>query len=90
MVDGASNDEGWGCHTIIAAVRIGAVQEMRIHTNAFSAEYGWTSGPAINIVTKSGTNDSAAKALYIFRPAGTASKDILTDGYCPPSDLYLS
>ena len=30
---------------------IGAVQEFAILTNAFSAEFGWTAGPALNIVT---------------------------------------
>ena len=30
-------------------------------SNAFSAEFGWTAGPALNIVTKSGTNDAARR-----------------------------
>ena len=40
---------------------IGAIQEVTILTNAFSSEYGWTSGPALNIVTKSGTTQCTVK-----------------------------
>src|SRR5204863_905396 len=53
-LDGANNDEAWGRQTMIATVPLGAAQEVTLLSNAFSAEYGWTSGPALNIVTKSG------------------------------------
>ena len=42
MLDGASNDEGWGRQTMLATVPLGAVQEMTVLSNAFSAEFGWT------------------------------------------------
>ena len=45
MLDGASNDEGWGRQTMLATVPVGAVQEVAVLTNAFSAEFGWTAGP---------------------------------------------
>ena len=50
-LDGANNDEAWGRQTMIATVPLGAVQEITVLTNAFSSEFGWTSGPALNIVT---------------------------------------
>ena len=49
-LDGANNDEGWGRQTAIATVPLGAIQEITILSNAFSSEYGWTSGPALNLV----------------------------------------
>src|SRR5207247_7052050 len=55
-LDGANNDEAWGRQTAIATVPLGAIQEMNALSNAFSSEFGWTAGPALNIVTKSGTN----------------------------------
>src|SRR5205085_11199389 len=55
-LDGANNDEAWGRQTMIATVPLGAIQEMTVLSNAFSAEFGWTAGPALNIVTKAGTN----------------------------------
>jgi Carboxypeptidase regulatory-like domain/TonB dependent receptor-like, beta-barrel len=85
MLDGASNDEGWGRQTMLATVPIGAVQEVSVLSNAFSAEYGWTSGPAMNIVTKSGTNAWHGEALYMTRPGDSQAKTFSTDGFCPPS-----
>jgi len=85
MLDGASNDEGWGRQTMLTTVPIGAVQEAAVLTNAFSAEFGWTAGPAFNIVTKSGTNALRGEALYLGRPGSWQAKTFSTDGYCAPS-----
>lgn len=84
-LDGASNDEGWGRQTAIATIPIGAIQEMSVLTNAFSSEFGWTSGPALNIVTKSGTNDAHGEGLVLIRPGGWQAKSFSTGGFCPPS-----
>jgi hypothetical protein len=85
MLDGASNDEGWGRQTMIATVPIGAIQEFSVLSNAFSAEFGWTAGPAMNIVTKSGTNNVHGEVLYLGRPGGMQAKSFNTNGFCPPS-----
>jgi hypothetical protein len=85
MLDGASNDEGWGRQTMLATVPVGAVQEIAVMSNAFSAEFGWTAGPALNIVTKSGTNALHGEGLYMARPGSWQAKTFSTDGYCAPS-----
>ena len=65
---------------------IGAVQEAAVLTNAFSAEFGWTAGPAMNIVTKSGTNSVRGEGLYLARPGGMQAKTFgRPKGYCAPS-----
>jgi hypothetical protein len=85
-LDGANNDEGWGRQTAIATVPIGAIQEITILSNAFSSEFGWTSGPALNIVTKSGTNEFHGEGLFLVRPGGSwQAKTFSTKGFCPPS-----
>ena len=84
-LDGANNDEGWGRQTAIATVPLGAIQEIAIITNAFSAEYGWTAGPALNIVTKSGTNNVHGEGLFMFRPGDWQADSFSTKGFCPPS-----
>src|SRR5579871_4803480 len=43
------------------------IQEVKIATSNFSAEYGRTSGPAFNIVTKSGSNGFHGGAFYFMR-----------------------
>src|SRR5262249_58081085 len=84
-LDGANNDEGWGRQTAIATVPLGAIQEINALTNAFSSEFGWTSGPALNIVTKSGTNSFHGEGLLMIRPGDWQADTIPTKGFCPPS-----
>jgi hypothetical protein len=85
-LDGANNDEAWGRQTAIATVPLGAVQEMTVLSNAFSSEFGWTAGPAVNIVTKSGTNTVRGEGLYLSRPGGRMqAKTFSTKGFCPTS-----
>jgi hypothetical protein len=85
LIDGASNDEGWGRQTAIATVPIGAIQELTVLTNAFSSEFGWTSGPALNIVTKSGTNSFHGEGVFMSRPGDWQAKHFSTKNFCPPS-----
>jgi hypothetical protein len=84
-IDGANNDEGWGRQTAIATVPIGTVQEFAVLTNAFSAEFGWTAGPALNIVTKSGTNVLHGEGLFLVRPGDWQAETCSTKKFCPPS-----
>ncbi len=56
-IDGSSADDAWGRQTIFTNVPLAAVQEFTVLTNAFSAEYGRSAGGAINLVTRTGTND---------------------------------
>jgi hypothetical protein len=84
-LDGANNDEGWGRQTMIATVPLGAIQEVTVLSNAFSSEFGWTAGPALNIVTKSGTNDLHGEGLFMMRPGDWQAKTFSTKNFCPPS-----
>jgi Carboxypeptidase regulatory-like domain/TonB dependent receptor len=84
-LDGASDDEGWGRQTAVATVPLGAVQEISILSNSFSPEYGWTSGAALNLVTKSGTNDYHGDLLYLLRPGSWQARSFSTANFCPDS-----
>src|SRR5271155_2280283 len=56
-----------------------AIQEFRVLTNTFDAEYGRNSGSVVNVVTKSGTNDVHGDFYEFFR------NDVLnTRGYFDP------
>jgi outer membrane receptor protein involved in Fe transport len=57
-----------------------AIQEFQVITNQFSAEYGHSSGPFINVVTKSGTNQYHGTAFGLFR-----HKNLQARGFFEPT-----
>ncbi|HEX4169876.1 MAG TPA: TonB-dependent receptor [Bryobacteraceae bacterium] len=73
-VDGATGNDSWGRQTILSNIPLAAVGEMTILVNGFSAEYGGSTGSAINIVTKSGGNEFHGEALGLWRPSATEAK----------------
>lgn len=63
-MDGADNVNPWQGETAINPM-VDSVAEFKVQTLTVSAEFGFTSGGAINVVTKSGTN-SLHGTLYEF------------------------
>lgn len=58
-----------------------SIQEFRVLTNTFDAEYGRNSGSVVNVVTKSGTNQFHGNAYEFFR-----NKVLNSNAYCFSSD----
>ncbi len=54
-----------------------SIQEFRVLTNTFDAEYGRNSGSVVNVVTKSGTNEWHGSAYEFFR-----NKVLNANDYC--------
>jgi len=84
MVNGANVEEGKNNGTSIIP-NLDSIEEFRIITNNFDAEYGNYSGGQVNVVTKAGTNslhgsvfefnrNTAFNARNYFSPAGDAPK----------------
>jgi hypothetical protein len=69
-VDGANAVDLWGRQTVFASIPLAGIEQMSILTNAFSAEYGGSTGTVINLVTKAGANQFHGEALYANRPSG--------------------
>ena len=68
-IDNGNANESWGRQTIFTSLPMVAIQEFKLVTDAIPAEYGWTSGSAVNIVTKAGSNTWHGDLLGTGRPA---------------------
>ena len=65
MVDGSwDTDTEWG--GVIFVPGVDAVQEFKIQNNSFTAQYGWSTGNVVNVVTKSGTHDFHGSAYEFY------------------------
>jgi hypothetical protein len=66
MVDGVDNND-----PVVGAVRatfsMEAIQEFQVLTNSYSAEFGKASGGVVNIITRSGTNETRGNVFEFFR-----------------------
>lgn len=69
-IDGGQNDAGSGAPRV-PHVPQDSVQEFQVNRNSFGAEFGYTTGSAINVVTKSGTNKYHGKAFGYFHDQHT-------------------
>src|SRR5687767_3407548 len=54
---------------------VDAVQEFKVQTNFFSAEFGQTGGAVVNMITKSGTNRFDGTGYYFLRHSSLNSND---------------
>ena len=58
---------------------VDAVQEFKVQTNFFSAEFGQTGGAVVNMIIKSGTNNYDGTAYYFLRNSNLNSTDWFTN-----------
>jgi hypothetical protein len=65
-IDGGENELGSG-QLRISNLSVEAIQEFQVNRNGFAAEFGFTAGTAVNVVTKSGSNDFHGSAYTFFR-----------------------
>jgi hypothetical protein len=65
LLDGAwDTDPEWGA--VIYVPSVDAVQEFKIQNNSFTAQYGWSTGNVVNVVTKSGTSKFHGSAYEFY------------------------
>ena len=70
-VDGSTGNDGWGRQTIFSNIPLAAVEEITVLTNAFSAEYGGSTGSVVNVVTRSGGSQFHGDVMELWRPSST-------------------
>ena len=74
LIDGADNNDFLG-NNMIVDPNPDAVDEFKIITNNYEAEYGRTSGGIVNQVVKSGTNQIHGDAFDYFRNTALDASD---------------
>jgi hypothetical protein len=74
LLDGGENVDTFTA-TVGQSVPLDSVQEFRIITSNFSAEYGRASGGIVNVTTRSGTNDFHGTLFLFNRVDKLASND---------------
>ena len=76
-----------GIATVSAAdstLGVETIQEFRVVTNSFSADYGRAMGGVINIATKSGTNVLHGSGFEFFRDSTMDARNFFDVGDLPP------
>jgi Carboxypeptidase regulatory-like domain/TonB dependent receptor len=71
----------WG--GVIYVPSVDSVQEFKIQTNAFTSQYGWSSGNVINVVTKSGSNGIHGDAYEFYRNSNEDARYFFNNGAQP-------
>lgn len=82
-IDGASNNEVAVGGTVAGIARPDAVQEFRLLTSNFEAEYGRNTGSVINVVTRSGTNEYHGNARIFYRPTFLSAANFFDNALTP-------
>lgn len=72
---------------ITAAPSVDSVEEFKVSTSAYAAEFGRSAGGVVSIQTKSGTNKWHGSAYEFFRPNFTTAKDYGFDGAKVPASI---
>jgi hypothetical protein len=69
-IDGGEDDYGSGALRV-QHVPLDSIQEYQVNRNALEAEFGFTTGTAINVVTRTGTNKFHGSAYGYFHDEAT-------------------
>jgi hypothetical protein len=89
-IDGGENEYGTGQYRV-TNLPVDAIQEYQVNRNAFAAEFGFTDGSAINIVTKSGGQKWHGDLFGYFRNRSTSASNFFnTESFNPGSSNAFS
>ena len=76
LLDGTDNNDQFTAGRTAVNPNVDLIQEFRLSTNNFSAEFGRNSASAVNVVTKSGTNAVHGTAYEFLRNDALDAKSI--------------
>ena len=70
-IDNNSNDNGG----VVLRTNVDAIQEFKLQTNSYSAEFGRSGGAVVNAIIKSGTNRYHGNVFEFFRNSALDARD---------------
>ena len=90
LLDGAPNNANQSGNNIAYVPPAEAVQEFKVSTNSYDAQYGRTAGGVINMTLKSGTNSFHGVGYdFMRRKALAANSFLLNSRQSPKTDQYI-
>lgn len=90
LLDG-SYDGAMGWDGVIYVPSVDSVQEFKIQTNSYTAQYGLSMGNVINVITKSGTSQFHGDAYEFFRNDALDANFYLNDvNGVPKTNLQMN
>lgn len=91
LVDGVNNNDIGSNRTILLYPSIQAIDEMKILTNSYGAEYGQASGGIVSIITRSGTNQFHGGVFYAGRNTALNANDYFNNLHdIPRSAIHVN
>jgi hypothetical protein len=90
LLDGVPNNANQGGNNIAYVPPAEAVQEFKVATNSYDAQYGRTAGGVVNMSLKSGTNSFHGVGYqFMRRKALAANSFLLNSRQSPKTDQYI-
>ena len=99
LVDGATSDDNFWGQPFTAPgflpagksfyhISQDSVQELRVNSNSYSAEFGRAGGGVIDVVTKSGTNDFRGSSYWFYRDRSMNANDPVNKRFGASKDPF--
>lgn len=90
LLDGTPNNAQAGSNNLAYVPPVDAVQEFKIQTNSYDAQYGHTSGGIVNVSLKSGTNSPHGTIYEFARRKGWDANSFQNNAVgAPKGEHYL-
>ncbi len=87
-IDGGENEYGDG-DLRTPNISEESVQEFQMNRNSFAAEFGFTAGTALNVVTKSGANVFHGSAYFYFLDEHTEARNYFNETPGKPYEQHM-
>ncbi len=86
LLDGVDNNDPY-INQYVALPSIDAIQEFKVQSSDYSAEFGHASGAQVNVILKSGTNQFHGTLFEYFRNREMDAKNYFDFPSCTPASI---